>query len=48
MDDKEEFVDELHEKNDPVEQWPTQKLKKEVQEGSEKGQIKERDDLGIE
>ena len=48
MDDKEEFIDELHDKNDPVEQWPIKKLKKESEDDSGMGQAQERDDLGIE
>lgn len=50
MDDKEnyqEFVDELKTKNDPIEQWPTSKLKKESEDDSGQGQTKGRDDLGI-
>lgn len=47
MDEKEIFQEELRSKNDPVENWPLNKLKKEAGEGSEMGQTQERDELGI-
>ena len=46
--EREDFIDEIKSKNDPIEEWPTKKLKKEVEGDSGKGQKKERDDLGIE
>lgn len=50
MEDKEnyeEFVDELKTRNDPVENWPINKLKKEAGDEAGQGQSKEKDDLGI-
>lgn len=47
MEDKEEFVEDLKTRNDPIEQWPINKLKKEAQDDSGKGQVQERDDIGI-
>lgn len=46
--EKEVFEEELKTKNDPVEQWPINKLKKEVQGDAGKGQVKEKDNIGIE
>ena len=43
-----EFIDELKTKNDPVENWPLKKLKKEAEGGSDKENTIERDDIGIE
>ncbi len=51
MEDKEnykEFVEELKTRNDPIEQWPINKLKKEAGSDSDRGQAQERDELGIE
>ena len=50
MEDKEKefFVDELKTKNDPIEQWPIKKLKKEAEDDGGQGQQQVRDDLGIE
>lgn len=47
-DEKEVFEEELKTKNDPIENWPTKKLKKEAEDDSGMGQAQERDDLGIE
>lgn len=47
MEDKEEFVDELKLKNDPIEEWPLNKLKKEAEGDSGMGKSQERDDIGI-
>ena len=51
MEDKEnkkEFVDELKTMNDPIENWPLKKLKKEAEGVSGMGQAQERDEIGIE
>lgn len=47
MDEKEQFVDDLKSRNDPIENWPVNKLKKEAGNESGKGQTIERDDIGI-
>ena len=47
-DEKQEFQDELQTHNDPIENWPIQKLKKEAEGDMGKGQTIERDDIGIE
>lgn len=47
-DEREYFEEELKSNNDPIEQWPIQKLKKEAGGDSGKGQVQERDDIGIE
>lgn len=47
-DEKQEFQDELQSHNDPVENWPIQKLKKEAEDDGGIGQAQERDDIGIE
>lgn len=47
-DEKEFFKEELKSKNDPIEQWPVNKLKKEAGNDSEMGQSQERDEIGIE
>lgn len=46
-DEKKEFQDELQAHNDPIENWPIQKLKKEAEGDMGKGQTIERDDIGI-
>lgn len=51
MEDKEnkqDYVDELKEMNDPIENWPIKKLKKEAEDDSGADQQQVRDDLGIE
>ena len=55
-DEKQEFQDELQSHNDPIENWPIQKLKKEAEGDMGKGQTidggmgqaQERDEIGIE
>ena len=47
-DEKQEFQDELQSHNDPIENWPIQKLKKEAEDDGGMGQAQERDDIGIE
>lgn len=47
MDEKEQFVDDLKSRNDPIENWPIKKLKKAAEDDSGMGQAQERDDIGI-
>ena len=47
-DEKQEFQEELKAHNDPIENWPVQKLKKEASDDEGMGQAQERDELGIE
>jgi len=47
MDEKEQFVDDLKSRNDPIENWPVNKLKKEAGNDAGKGQTIERGDIGI-
>ena len=47
-DEKQEFQEELQNHNDPIENWPIQKLKKEAEDDGGMGQAQERDEIGIE
>ena len=48
-DDREEYIEELQSQNDPIEQWPTNKLKKEANSGDDgMDQNIVIDDIGIE
>jgi len=47
-DEKQYFEDTLKKSNDPIEGWPTSKLRKEVSGDAGMGQAQERDDIGIE
>lgn len=47
-DEKQEFQEELKAHNDPIENWPLNKLKKEASDDEGMGQAQERDELGIE
>ncbi len=44
---REDFIDEMKSKNDPIEGWSIKRLKKEAEDDSGKGESLERDDLGI-
>lgn len=46
--EKKQFEEDLKSRNDPIENWPTAKLKKEAEDDSGQGQSIQRDDLGIE
>lgn len=46
--EREQFGEDLKSRNDPIENWPTAKLKKEAGDDSGKGKSIQRDDLGIE
>ena len=47
-DEKQEFQEELKAHNDPIENWPLNKLTKEASDDEGMGQAQERDELGIE
>lgn len=47
-EERQDFIDEIKSKNDPIEEWPIKKLKKEAEDDSGKGETLQRDDLGIE
>ena len=47
-DEKQEFQEELKAHNDPIENWPLNKLKKEASDDEGMGQAQERDEIGIE
>ncbi len=48
-DEREEYIEELQSQNDPIEQWPLKKLKKEADSGDDgMDQNKVIDDIGIE
>lgn len=47
-DEKKDFQDDLKSRNDPIEQWPINKLKKEASGDDGMGQSQERDEIGIE
>ncbi len=48
-DERQDYIDELQSQNDPIEQWPLNKLKKEANGGgSDKDPNLTIDDIGIE